>query len=164
MALIKKSNVKKMFTPKDYDVLAQEYSDISKQVKALNDRKKALADKLKEGAELEGIKDDRGSFYIDGSNFVIGKVSKKSFSINEGKATPLLKEKGIYEECIDIIEVINTDKIQKAVDSELLTLDEVESITDIKTSYSVSVKEKEEMPEVEVSTLQAVARRKIGGK
>ena len=57
------------------------------------------------------------------------------------------------------VETVNEDKLQKAVQDKRISLDEVEKFTNVKVTYSVLVKEKEAMPEVEVSTAK-VARKK----
>ena len=165
MAVLKKAKstkITKIFSAKDYESMANEYSDLSAQIKALEVKKKELAEKLKQGAEEVGTKDDNGSFYIDGSNYIIGKIAKKSMSINSQKAIPVLKSKKLYKDCVDVVTVesVNVDKLSMLVDLGKIKLSEVENFTDTKVTYAVSVTKKEELPEVELSTFKSVAKRK----
>ena len=58
-----------------------------------------------------------------------------------------------------VSKTVNEDKLQKAVQSGKITLNEVSEFTKESVSYSVLVKEKEALPEVEQTTLKA-ARKK----
>lgn len=158
-----KKVIKKSTTPveTENDILAygKEYALISGQIKTLEARKKKLADLIKKGAEKFGVKNDKGSFYLEKGGLSMGKVCKKSYSINEELAIPYLKEYGL-KSCIDTVEKVNGDRLNKAVSSGKIDLSTVESFTNEKVSYSVSVVEVETMPEVEQSELKMAARKK----
>ena len=158
MALKKKSKVTSMFSTTDVQKLAEEYDNISKQMKELEAKKKELADKLKNCAEAMGVVDDKGSSYIDGDSYVIGRVAKHTVKINQEEGVAMLRNKGLLN-CITekTTYTVNEAEVEKAVAEETLTEEDVRSFTTINTTYSVSVKVKEDMPEVEVS---AVARKK----
>ena len=153
MALKKKSKVTSLFTKKDAEKMAEEYSEISKQIKMLQDKKTDLATKLKQVAESLGVVDDKGSSYIDGEDFIIGKVAKKSVSINQSKGVDLLEKKGLLK-CVNVktVKTVDEKAVEQAVADEELTEEDVKEFTEVSVSYSVSVKEKSEMPEVEVTT------------
>ena len=160
-AVSKKSDkVKPLFSAEDIGKMGREYADLSAQIKQLEERKKALAEKIKEGAEQFGVKDDKGSFYLEDDHFVMGKVAKKSFSIDQEKAAIELQARGLGD-VLDVITtvVVNEDRLQQAVQDKRLPFEAVEGFTNTKVSYSVLVKEKEAVPEVEQSTLKA-ARKK----
>lgn len=154
------TGLKSLFSKQDYEKMAREYADISSQIKALDARKKTLADNLKAGAESFGVKDDKGSFYLESDNFVVGKVASKSMKIDQQKAVEVLEEKGL-EDCVTVVttKTVDEERLEQAVASNKITLDEVEDFTKITTSYKVSVKEKEAVPEVEQSLL-SVAKKK----
>ena len=158
MALKKKSKITSMFSTTDVQKLAEEYDNISKQMKELEAKKKELSDKLKNCAESMGVVDDKGSSYIDGDSYVIGRVAKRTVKINQEEGVAMLRNKGLLN-CITekTTYTVNEAEVEKAVAEEILTEEDVRSFTTINTSYSVSVKAKEDMPEVEVS---AVARKK----
>ena len=93
----KKSDTKvtPMFTEDNVKSLGRQYADISSQIKALEEQKKALAEKIKQGAEQFGVKDDKGSFYLESEDLMMGKVAKKSFKIDQDKAVKTLESMGI---------------------------------------------------------------------
>ena len=90
----------------------------------------------------------------------MGKVAKKSFKIDQDKAVEILEYMGLGD-VVDVVttKVVNEDRLQSAVQDRRITLDVVQDFTNESVSYSVSVKEKAEMPEIEQSNLQ-VARKK----
>ena len=145
-----------MFSEKEIFAMAEEYADISAKIKELETRKKALSDKIKEGAEKYGVKNDKGSYYLENDFFIAGKVAKKTFKIDQEKAVTVLRNKGLGD-VVDVvtIESVNEDKLNNAVKDGRISINEVEDFTKVDTSYSVSVTRKEEMPEVEQSTLKA---------
>ena len=159
----KKSDTKvtPMFTEDNVKSLGRQYADISSQIKALEEQKKALAEKIKQGAEQLGVKDDKGSFYLEREDLMMGKVAKKSFKIDQDKAVKTLESIGIGDVVDEVtVRTVNEDRLQQAVSDGRLSLDTVESFTNVSVSYSVLVKEKEAMPEVEQTTLKSAAKRK----
>lgn len=158
---LKKTNKVVQMNKEDYNKLAKEYLDISAQIKELEEKKKELADKFKEQAEKAGVKDDKGSYYLDVEGHILGKVAKKSVSLNQEAGIKLLKEKKLNK-CIQkvVTEVIDEKALEQAVMNEEITKEELEGITNTKVSYSVSVVKKEtesEMPEI---TQSYVAKKK----
>lgn len=155
--LLKKAKV----TLSELSKMAEEYFEISAKIKTLESTKKLLSEKIKEATEELGVKDDKGSYYSDCDNYVTGKVAKKSVRLNEERAKILFTEKGIFNDVVQIVEteVIDEEALERKVKEGVISDEELESICDIKTTYSVSVKEKEEMPEVEVSELKAASKK-----
>lgn len=141
--------------------LAREYLDVSSKIKELESLKKHLAEQLKQGAENVGVKDDRGSFYVETESALVGKVAKKSIKLNQEKAIKLLREKDL-ENLIDEVTVyeVNESKLESAIQNGDVSRSELESITDTKVTYAVVVKEVEEAKEIEQSEFKKVARRK----
>ena len=90
-----------------------------------------------------------------------GNVSKVSMSLDQTKGVEYLEKKGLGD-LVDVVEVktINEERLEKAVGENRLTLEEVESFTEKKVSYQVSVKAVEDMPEVEQSDLALAAKKK----
>ena len=146
-------------TVKDINILATEYNDLSEQIKILEEKKKEIAEILKNQAKETGVKDDKGSFYIEIDDFIVGNVARKSYKLNQEKAVEILREKGL-KDVIDVrtIVEVNENKLNKAVTSGKISLEEVSDFTDEKVVYSVLVKKKEDMPEI--SQEKFAARRK----
>ncbi len=160
---LKKSGVKPQFTQDDLGRLGREYSEISAQIKKLEEQKKKLATLIKENVEVFGVKDDKGSYYFDSGEYMLGKVAKKSFNIKQDEAVQVLEDMGLSD-VVDTItsKVVNEDRLTEAVANGRISINEVDKFTDTKVSYSVSVVQKKteaEMPEVEQTVLSA-ARRK----
>ena len=151
---------KSMFSAEDIGELGRQYAELSAQIKQLEERKKELAEKIKNGAEKFGVKDDKGSFFLESDSFIIGKVARKSFKIDQENAVNTLVSLGLGD-IVDevIVKTVNEDKLQQAVQDNRLSLDVVRGFTSESVSYSVSVKEKEEVPEVE-QTMLKVAKKK----
>lgn len=140
---------------------AEEYNEISKQIKVLEERKKTLATIIKEGSIKYGTKDDKGSSYFEVNGFITGNVSKLSMSLDQTKGVEYLEKKGLGDLVdVETVKTINEDRLEKAVGEKRLTLEEVESFTIKKQSYQVSVKSVEAMPEVEQSNLALAAKKK----
>lgn len=158
---VKKTSGVKRLTRGELGRCAEEYKEISSQIKVLDDRKKQLATLLKEGAVQYGVKDDKGSSFIEVNGYVVGNVCKVSMSIDQSKAVPFLEKKGLGD-LVDVVEVrtVNEERLTKAVGEKRLTLREVESFTNKSNSYSVSVQKIEDMPEVEQSSLSLAASRR----
>ena len=155
------SNVTPLFTVDDLGKLGREYAEISAQIKELEAQKKSLADRIKKEVERLGVKDDKGSYYFENDNYIMGKVARKSFKIDQEKAVSVLQSMGLGDVIdVETVYTVNEDRLQSAVQDKRITLETVEDFTEEKVSYSVSVKEKEEMPEVEVTTAKVARKRK----
>ena len=154
------SNIKPLFSAEDIGRMGKEYADLSAQIKKLEEQKKALAEKIKSGAEQFGVKDDKGSFYLESDSYIMGKVAKKSIKIDQETAVSTLESMGLGDVVDEVVvKTVNEDRLQIAVADKRITLNDVRGFTKESVSYSVSVKEKEALPEVEQSTLK-VARKK----
>lgn len=162
MATLKKAKTKvvPMLSVDDIGKLGKEYADISAQIKVLEEKKKNLADKIKDGAEKYGVKDDKGSYYLENDSHILGKVARKSFKIDQDKAVSMLQAMGIGD-VVDVVttNVVNEERLQRAVQDGRISLDTVEEFTKSSVSYSVLVKEKEVLSEVDQTTLK-VAKKK----
>ena len=158
---IETNNVKPLFSADNIGKMGKEYVEVSAKIKQLEERKKFLADTIKNGVEQFGVKDDKGSFYLEDESLIMGKVAKKSFKIDQDKAVKTLESMGIGDVVDEVtVRTVNEDRLQQAVSDGRLSLDTVESFTNVSVSYSVLVKEKEAMPEVEQTTLKSAAKRK----
>lgn len=134
----------------------QEYTDLSKQEKAIKKRKDELAKYIKEHAQQNGVKDSNGSSYMSNDRFVFGSQARKSIKLNQERAKEFLLAQGLYEQVVEVKESINENKVEQLLSQGLITTTDLESIVDIKVTYAIDVKEKEmeqtseEMPEVQV--------------
>lgn len=164
MALKKITNMQpkgSLITRDDLGALAKEYAELNKQMKALDKRKKELADLIKSNTEKFGTKDDTGSYYFESDEYITGKCSAKSFKINQEKAKVKLVELGLWDKVknVKVVETVDEGLLEHLVSTGEISLDTINSFTDVKETFRVSVTKKEELPEAEQGTLK-VARRK----
>lgn len=152
---------KGIVTQNDLISMAREYNEISEQMKVLEKKKKDLADKIKTNSEKFGTKDDKGSYYFESDEFITGKVSSKSFSLNQEKAKERLEELGLWDDLkkVTVTETVNEELLEQYVSEGKLDFEVVESFTNVKETFKVSVTKKEALPEVEQTVLKA-ARKK----
>ena len=130
-----------------------EYKQLTEREKTIRDRKKQLADFIKQYSTKNGVQDDKGSYYIDDEDFTYGSQARKSVKLNFERAKNFFVSKGVWDKVVKYEEVIDEDKVSNLIDDELMSIDDLETITDVKVTYAIDVraKEKEEdMPEVEV--------------
>lgn len=132
----------------------QEYNDLREQAKLIKERMDTLATEIKDYSTKFGVEDDKGSKYLESEGFIYGCQIKKSINFNNDVAIPFFKQKGLTKAVKTVTtETINEKAVEKYIEEEKLTYAELESITTTKASFSVYVKAKEEMPEVEVKNV-----------
>lgn len=153
--------VTSLFTEKDVFEMGREYSELSSQKKRIEERMTFLSTQIKDGAAKFGVKDDKGSHYLENESFLLGRVAKKSFSFNQERAVQTLEASGLGD-VVDVITVkqVNEEKLTTAVSQGRIAINVVEGFTDVKTTYAVTVKSKEAMPEVQTGDLSAAASKK----
>ena len=154
-----KKVVAPVFKEEDIPKMCREYSEISAQIKLLEEQKKSLADKIKSCVESFGVKNDKGSFYYESEDFTAGKVARKSVKIDNEVAVPYLESNNLGD-VIDLLKVVNESKLEKALGDGRISIEDIKSFTKETVSYSVSVVENEDVTaEVSKSHLN-VARKK----
>lgn len=155
------NKVTPLFNQNDVFAMGQEYAELSAQKKRIEDRLKFLSTQIKDGAEKFGVKDDKGSFYLENETLLLGRVAKKSFSFCQERAVQTLEASGLGD-VVDVVTVktVNEEKLTAAVSAGRISLNVVEGFTDVNTTYAVTVKSKEAMPEVQTGDLSAAASKK----
>lgn len=158
--VLKLSKSKVRFSEEELQKLAKEYNELSNTIKTLQDRKTEIANIIKEEIEDLGTKDDKGSFYYESDEFLLGKVSRKSISIKQKEAVDFLKHKG-HPEAIhtEIVETVIEKELEKLVVAGEIDSEEVKDLMDVKVSYSVLVNKLEALPNIEETTLKASKRK-----
>lgn len=137
----------------------KEYDGLREESKIIKKRTDDLAKEIKEYAENNGVKDDKGSFYCDLGGYLFGKQAKKSVSFKKDEAIEFFKTKKLFD-AVKIIETIDEDAVEKYISEGNITFEDLESITETKVTYAIDLKKKEDMPEVEEVTLQMAASSK----
>lgn len=139
--------------------LVQEYDSLRANKKTIEDRMTYLSNAIKEYAEKNGTKDDKGSFYTSVDGFLVGKQCKKSVSFNKDVAIKFFEDKHLHD-AIVITKSIDEKAVEKYINNGDISYDDLESITTTKVTYAVDLKKEEEMPVVEQKDIKAVASKK----
>lgn len=141
------------------DSKVQEYYRLREEAKTIKSRMDTLAKEIKAHASAHGVKDDKGSFYCDNGTFMFGQQAKKSVSFIRDKAIEFFKTHGMLE-AVKTTEVIDEEAVEKYINDGSLTFEDLESITETKTTYAIDLKKKEDMPVVEETTVSLAASKK----
>lgn len=139
-----------------------EYNLLRAKSKTIKSRMDELAKSIKGHLTKNVTPDAKGSYYSEDDNFVYGNMAKKSVKLNEERAKVFLQERNLLEKASDVKIVINEDKLEQLLANNEITAEELESLVDIKTTYSIDIKEKqkeEEPVEVEVASSSKKPRR-----
>lgn len=116
---------------------AKQYIALKEQIKFLTERQTEIKTRLKEAVQLNGEVDGRGHIVLElDEDIKITNQRKESRSLNEEFAVDLLKERGIYNDCIKTVEVLQEDAIMAAVYKGQLTESEVDEMFPTKVSYA----------------------------
>lgn len=137
--------------------MVAEYVALRHEEKRIKDRKAFLSDAIKSYSLSNGVKDENGSFYSDCDNYTYGAQCKKSVKFDDEKAALFFQSKG-FEDCVKLVPQIVESAVEKRFSDGDITAEELDSITKTSTSYAVTVKEKEVVPDVQQS--YAVAKKK----
>lgn len=130
--------------------LSERYEAIRKQENLLKKEKENIAKTLKEYAINKGNKDSKGSSWVQQGGYTFGNLAKTSIKLNQEKALSYITEHkpDLVAECIDVIQVVSDAKLETLFKEGRLTMEELEALMDVKTTYQISVKkdveEKEE--------------------
>ena len=141
------------------DSLLVEYDRLREEKKTIDTRMKKLSEDIKKYAEENGVKNDKGSFYLENDLLTFGKMAKKSVSLIQDKAIEFFKGRKLFD-AIKLVETVDEDAVEKYINEGKISFEELESITNTKVSYSVDIKKKEIMQEIEEVVVPLVASKK----
>lgn len=134
--------------------MVAEYVALRHEEKRIKDRKAVLSDAIKSYSLSNGVKDENGSFYSDCDSYTYGAQCKKSVKFDDEKAALFFQSKG-FEDCVKLVPQIVESAVEKRFSDGDITAEELDSITSTSTSYAVTVKEKEVVPDVQQSYVVA---------
>ena len=135
----------------------KEYDSIREQEKIHKERKAYLATLIKEYAQENGVKNDKGSFYVERDDYMLGKQCKKTIKLDEEKAVKFLKENPLTSHCVVSKEVVDEEALSICVEEGVITQTELEDIVNCKVDYSVSLKPLADMTEVEIKEIHLLS-------
>lgn len=129
------------------DSMVSEYHALRTQSKTIKSRMDALAKTIKDHASKFGVKDDKGSFYCENDGFIFGNQARKSVSLNEVSTLSYLKENRLTR-AIKKVEMIDIEAFERLVAEGKIPFEDVEALSDVKITYAIDIREKDEMGEV----------------
>lgn len=119
-----------------------EYNELRDRAKVIKNRMDVLSKSIKEYLTTNVSPDSKGSYYDENDSFVFGNQAKKSVKLNEERARVFFTNKGLLEKVAETKIVINEDKVSKLLETKEITQEELESLVDIKVTYSIDIKQK----------------------
>lgn len=140
----------------------KEYDILRLQAKTIKSRMDSLSKEIKKYLTENVPVNAKGSYYSEDDDYIYGNVARKSIKINEDKAKQFFQERNLLEEVTDVKVVVNEDKVAKLLQDEVITQEDLESIVDVKVTYSIDVKAKEHEKEEEiVEVVETRPKRKL---
>lgn len=130
-----------------------EYCKLNEQEKLLKARRDKMFRPIVEtAAEAYGVEDQDGHIHLQtGEGVEIIRQKKVSATLNTVAAENLLKEKGLYDACVQVVMTyeIDEDKVIEAYNAGKITAQELDSIFTERISYATIVKvESEEIDRI----------------
>lgn len=116
---------------------AKQYIALKEQITFLQDRQKDIKTRLADAVKELGEVDGRGHITLELEDGIkITNQRREVITLSEDYATNLLKEKGIYKECIKVVEVLQEDSIMAAVYKGQLTEEDIDAMFTKKVTYA----------------------------
>lgn len=145
------------FKVDDINSAVSEYYALRERKKVIDARMKSLSERIKSYSQSHGATSDTGSYYCENDTYYFGSVSKKSVSLDQEKALQYLKSHGM-EDAIKSVEVVDEQVLEQYIADGSITAKDIESISSVKSTYSLDVKKKEEVPDIQQVPLAASRR------
>lgn len=129
--------------------------DIVEELVKLKERKKDIEKRekqLKKDLEIilvhEGRKDSKGNTSMIVGNRLAQRQARKSVKIDKEKAEIFFKARNLWDKVSRIEEVLDEDAIEQLFIEGKISAEDLETITDVKTTYAIIIKDykQEEMP------------------
>lgn len=144
--------------------MVEEYAVLRTKAKTIKERMDFLAKAIKDYMSTNFKPDAKGSYYSQNDSYIFGSTAKKTVKLDENKALKFFGERNLLDQVTDTKIVLNEDKVSKLLEDKVITQEDLESLVNIKTSYSVDVKAKEvkeEIVEVQVASRKPTTPRKL---
>lgn len=125
----------------------KEYDKLRAEKKKIEERMKVLASEIKNYAQTNGVKDDKGSFYAECKDYSFGSQCKKSISLNDEKVLNYFKADKKLVPYIQTKEFVPEETVELLSADGVIPYENLEKLCTTKTSYSVVVNKKEEVTE-----------------
>lgn len=116
---------------------AKQFLALKEQIKFLTERQTEIKKRLQDALTADGEVDGRGHVTLElDEDIKITNQRRESRTLNEDVAETILKEKGIYDECVKMVPVLQEDAIMAAVYKEQITEADVDKMFPAKVTYA----------------------------
>lgn len=124
----------------------RQYLALKGEVELLTNRVNTLKSKLTEHVESNGQTDDRGHIVLtvddpDKGDITLTKQRRVSKNLDMNIAEPLLEEKGIKDQCIKMVPVVDESAVMAAFYQGKLTEADIDAMFPEKITWAFIVKE-----------------------
>lgn len=119
----------------------RQYLALKKEVELLTNRVNTLKSKLTEHVESEGQVDDRGHINLTVEDITLTKQRRVSKNLDMNVAEPLLESKGIKDQCIKMVPVVDESAVMAAFYQGKLTEEDIDTMFPEKITWAFIVKE-----------------------
>jgi hypothetical protein len=137
---------KRKASPMDsVEAQVREFKYLKKETDELGKRSKVIRDDLMKLVENTGFEDDQGHYWLEFDDGIDGtdalqRQRRVSRSLDEDQAEEVLKTAGIWEECTDLVRVVNEDRVMQALYDEKLNDVAVDKIYPPKITWALVLK------------------------
>jgi hypothetical protein len=121
---------------------AKDYEIMNQQEKLICSRRNKWVRPIVEGAaNAYGIEDEEGHIHLVMEDVEVVRTRRVSRTLNSVAAEELLKEKGIYDTCVQMVVTyeVDEDKIIEAYNAGKITAGELDSIFSEKISWATNI-------------------------
>ena len=116
---------------------AKQFIALKEQIKFLTERQTEIKKRLQTALQEDGETDGRGHVFIElDEGIKITNQRRESRNLDENVAEALLKQKGVYDECVKMIPVIQEDAVMAAVYKGQLTEGDIDAMFPTKVTYA----------------------------
>lgn len=139
--------------PADFYRVAEELNHVKDMKKDLEKREDELKKQLGDMLEKNCYKDSKGSFVtkidIAGKETIVKKECRKRPKLNLERAEEFFRAHNLWDFVTEKKEVINENYVEQAVLQGKMSAKDLESITDMNTSYAIVLREYKPEEDVE---------------
>lgn len=128
-----------------FESQVKEYKYLKDEIDKLTKDQKKLRDSLMAVIEEQGYEDDQGHWWLELDAEVDGVAAlqrqrRVSRSLDEESAKETLMGLGLWEDCTELVRVVNEDKVYEALYEDKLSEQDVDAIYPQKITWALMLK------------------------
>lgn len=127
-----------------FSLQVMEYARLRDEIAELEKRQKELRDSLMDTVKNTGESDAKGHIWLEleGIDGVAALQAERraKVSLNDERAMDLLTDRGLTDRCTKLVRIVDDEELMRAKAEELLSDDDLDSITDVSVTWALRVK------------------------